>query len=172
MTETTEQCDFAAMSAPTEAHDRLKPFLGTFTAEVKMWMGPGDPMISTGKMENTLDLGGRFVCQSYQGDPNDGPFGEFAGRGYWGYNKVDKRYEGVWIDTASTQIQTDTGDVDATGKVWTMTGTVTCAQTGKPMKKKSIITLTDDNSHTMEMFFDMGDGNEMKCMEIQYTRTG
>lgn len=174
---TTEQaapdaasCDFAAMAAPTEAHDKLKPFIGAFKAEVKMWMGPGDPMVSTGTMENTPDLGGRFLHQSYKGDPNEGPFGEFEGRGYWGYNTVDNRYEGVWMDTASTMMQTETGEVDESGKVWTMIGQMTCGQTGQPMTKKSVITLIDDNTHTMEMFFDKGDGNECKMMEIQYTR--
>ncbi len=60
-TEATQQCDFEAMSRTTEAHERLKPFEGTFKAEVKMWMGPGDPMVSTGTMTSTLELGGRFL---------------------------------------------------------------------------------------------------------------
>ena len=36
----------------TEAHERLKPFEGTFAAEVRMWVGPGDPHVSTGVMVN------------------------------------------------------------------------------------------------------------------------
>ena len=53
-------------------------------------MGPGDPMVTTGVMENTLALGGRFLRQDYTGDPSDGPFSNFEGRGYWGYNTVTK----------------------------------------------------------------------------------
>jgi hypothetical protein len=56
--------DFAAMAAPSEEHERLKPFVGAFKAEVKMWMGPGDPAISTGVMVNELDLGGRFLRET------------------------------------------------------------------------------------------------------------
>ena len=81
-----EGADFAAMAATTEAHERLTPFVGTFKAEVKMWMGPGEPMVSTGVMINELDLGGRFLRQTYTGDESEGPFPNFEGRGYWGFN--------------------------------------------------------------------------------------
>jgi hypothetical protein len=84
----SEECADGAMGAPGSEHRRFESFVGTFRAEVKTWMGPGDPMISTGTMKNTLDLGGRFLRQDYVGDPNDGPFPEFAGRGFRGFNTV------------------------------------------------------------------------------------
>ncbi|MDQ7014733.1 MAG: DUF1579 family protein [Planctomycetota bacterium] len=162
--------DCAAMGATTEAHERFKPFVGTFNAKVSMWMGPGDPMLSTGSMTNTLDLGGRFLHQVYKGDATDGPFPDFAGRGYWGYNTLTNRYEGFWIDTACTFMQTDEGQVDDTGKVWTSFGSMTDPSSGKPMRKRSIITLHDDNSHEMEMSFETAPDTWSKCMHIAYTR--
>ncbi len=162
--------DCAAMGATTEAHERFKPFVGTFNAKVSMWMGPGDPMLSTGSMTNTLDLGGRFLQQVYKGDATDGPFPDFAGRGYWGYNTVSNRYEGFWIDTACTFMQTDEGQVDDAGKVWTSFGSMTDPSSGKPMRKRSIITLHDDNSHEMEMSFETSPDAWSKCMHIAYTR--
>lgn len=160
----------AEMGALAEAHGRLKAFEGKFSAKCSLWMGPGDPMVTTGVMENTLALGGRFLRQDYTGDPSDGPFSNFEGRGYWGYNTVTKKYEGFWIDTASTSMQNETGDVDAAGKVWTMVGRMTDPQSGKPMTKRSVITLQDDDHHQIEMFFQGPDGNEFKAMEIKYTR--
>ena len=161
--------DFAALAAPTEEHERLAAFVGTFRSEVKMWMGPGEPMVTTGTMVNELDLGGRFLRQTYEGDASDGPFPSFAGRGYWGYNTVDGRWEGFWIDTASTVMQTEAGTLDAGGRVWTMEGTMTNPQTGKPVVKRSVITLVDEDHHTMEMYFETPDG-ESKGMEIRYRR--
>ena len=38
------------MHQPGAEMDRLKPFIGTFAAQVKLWMGPGEPMVSTGTM--------------------------------------------------------------------------------------------------------------------------
>lgn len=167
--EDAEHSDFEAMSATTPEHEKLKPFEGTFRAEVRMWMGPGEPMVSTGRMVNELDLGGRFLRQTYKGDPSDGPFPDFEGRGYWGYNNITKKFEGFWIDTASTMMQTEVGDLDESGKVWTMVGEMPNPQTGDNMTKRSVITVEDDDHHTMEMFFDTGDG-EVKSMEIQYQR--
>lgn len=164
----TEANACEAVSEVTEHHKRLEPFVGTFRAEVKLWMGPGEPMVSTGTMVNTFDLGGLFLAQTYTGDPSDGPFGEFAGRGFWGYNIGTNKYEGFWIDTASPVMQNDTGTVD--GNVWTMIGQITDPQTRRPMNKKSIITLQDNDHHLMEMFFEGPDGGEVKGMEIRYTR--
>lgn len=163
------QQDFQAMAAPADEHSRLEPFAGTFKAEVKMWMGPGEPMVMTGTMVNTMDLGGRFLRQDYTGDATEGPFPSFEGRGYWGYNKTTGEYEGFWIDTASTMMQTERGGVDESGKVWTMVGTMKDPQTGADLTKRSVITLEDDDHHSMEMYFDTPDG-EMKAMAIAYTR--
>ena len=164
------ECDFAEMSATTEDHKRLEPFVGTFKAEVKMWIGPGDPMVSTGMMTNTFDLGGRFLHQVFTGDPNDGPFPNFEGRGYWGYNKSTKKYEGFWIDNASTIMQTESGEVDGAGKVWTMVGEAPGGPGGNPITKRSVITLQDNDHHLMEMYCAGSDGSESKAMEIRYER--
>ncbi len=160
----------AGMGRTTGAHDRFKPFVGTFRAVVRMWMGPGDPMLSTGTMTNTLELGGRYLRQSYTSDPNPGPFPGFEGRGYWGYNTTEQCYEGFWIDNACTFMQLERGQVDGPGKVWTMEGVVTNPQTGKPMKKRSVITLKDDDHHTLEMLLEGPDGSSHRSMHIEYTR--
>ena len=158
------------MAAPTADHERLTPFLGTFKAEVKIWMGPGDPMVSTGTMTSTLVLGGRFVRQDYMGDSDPGqtPFPNFEGHGYWGFNKNTQKYEGFWIDTASTVMQHESGAVDESGKVWTMTGEIEGSD-GETSVKRSIITLVDNDHHGIEMFFTKGD-QEFRGMEIQYVR--
>ena len=161
--------DMPMPAPPGTEHKRLEPFSGNFRAEVKMWMGPGDPMVSTGVMVNTMDLDGRFLRHEYKGDPNPGPFPNFEGRGFWGYNDVAGKYEGVWVDSASNLMQVETGNVDADGKVWTMEGAMTCPQTGRSLTKRSVITLHDNDHHTMEMFF-VRDGEDFKGMEINYER--
>ena len=161
------ECSPEMMAGPGPEHEKLKPFEGTFTAEVKMWMGPGDPMISNGTLTNALDLGGRFLRQTYKGDPGEGPFPDFEGRGFWGYNTANQRYEGFWIDTASTVMQVESGTVDDAGRVWTMTGEIPEPQSGGT--KRSVITLQDTVRHKPEMFF-VKDGQEFKTMEIHYDR--
>lgn len=166
----SEKNPCADVSAVVPEHKRLEPFVGTFKAQVKMWMGPGDPMVATGKMTNEWDLGGRYLKQTYKGDPNEGPFPDFEGRGYWGYNTIDKCYEGFWIDSASTFMQPEKGHVDAAGKVWTMSGEMTDPASGGKMRKRSMVILKDENHHTMELYFTKPDGGEVKVMEIEYER--
>ena len=161
---------FAALAAVGEAHQRLQPFAGTFKAQVKLWMGPGEPHVSTGVMVNEFDLGGRFLRQTYTGDPGEGPFPDFQGRGYWGFNNLNGQYEGFWIDTASTVMQFEAGEVDEAGKVWTMLGEMDNPGGGGKLRKKSVITLEDDDHHILEMYFEGPDGSESKGMEIRYER--
>jgi hypothetical protein len=170
MNETAQAEQTCMMPKPAAQHQRLQPFAGTFAAEVKMWIGPAEPMVSTGTMTCQWHLDGLYLHQDYIGDPSDGPFPAFAGKGYWGYNSALDRYEGFWIDNASTIMQMESGQVDSSGKVWTMRSEVPCPQSGESMKKRSVITLIDEDHNKIEMYFTGADGNEMKCMEINYAR--
>ena len=171
MTEQASVEGCAQMGALADAHKLFAPFVGTFKAKVKMWMGPGEPMESTGSMTNSLDLDGRFLKQVYTGDQDGGPFPNFAGRGFWGYNTTAKKFEGFWIDSASTFMQTESGDVDPSGKTWTMLGEMTDPKSGGLLKKRSVIAIKDDDHHSMEMFFEYPGAGEVKAMEIVYERS-
>ena len=88
--------------APGPEHALLKPFAGTFRATVKLWMGPGDPMVQHGTMINSFQVGGLYLFQDYTGDQVSGPWPSFIGKGFWGFNTFAKEFEGFWIDNAST----------------------------------------------------------------------
>ncbi len=159
-----------SMATITDGHKRLQPFIGTFRAVVRLWMGPGEPLVSTGVMRNEWDLGGLYLRHTYKGDPNEGPFPDFEGRGYWSYNPATDQYEGFWIDNAACVMQTEQGRVDETGRVWTMRGETPNPQDGsKTIRKRTVVTLLDDDHHTMETYFESPQG-EFKGMEIQYER--
>lgn len=162
--------DCEAQGALVEQHKKLEPFAGRFKAQVKLWMGPGEPMVSTGLMTNSWALGGRFLKQDYQGDQQGQAMPPFEGHGFWGFNTGTGKYEGFWIDNASTMMQTETGSLDASGKVWTMIGEMTNPQTKQAMKKRSVIKLHDKDHHDLEMYFSGPDGKEFKAMEIKYAR--
>lgn len=158
-----EEC--AAMGKVGPEHESIARFAGTWRAEVKLWFDPaGEPTVSQGTMKNTLVLGGRFLHQDYHDDA-----GMFEGKGYWGYNTVDKRYEGFWIDSMATFFQLEHGQHDAQSDTYTMIGSMTNPQTGQPMKKKSVIRVKNPNEHSLEMFFEVG-GHEARSMVINYKR--
>lgn len=163
-----EECE--PLRQLTAEHAMLRPFAGTFRASVLMWLGPGEPMRLTGRMENRLDLGGSFLHQRYAGEGSYGPFGRFEGRGYWGYNTVLRRFESLWIDTATTFFQIEYGSVDATGKRWEMTGEMTDPSTGRALSKRTVIELIDADHHTMATHFKKEGEAEVRVMEIAYER--
>ncbi len=168
MSETQEQSFH--MPTPGAEHEHLKPFEGTFSAEVKIWMGPGDPVVSTGEMVNAFQLGGLYLHQDYTGDENESPFPSFMGKGYWGFNSTAQQYEGFWIDNASTSMQMETGKCDTDGKVWEMRSEFIHPATGQKMKKRTVITLVDQDHHNMVTYF-LNDGQpDYKNMEINYIR--
>lgn len=155
---------FAEMAALAPEHRHLEAFIGQWDAEVKMWMGPGDPQVTRGVMVNTPILGGRFIEQKYQGHGYD-----FQGSGLWGYNKSSGKFEGLWIDTCSTMMQTDTGDYDSRTRTFTMLSRMTCPEMGE-MTRKSLIKVHGPDRHVMEMYVCAPGAPESKCMEITYMR--
>jgi hypothetical protein len=168
----SEACAAAGQLKPQ--HEHLTKFEGTWRAEVKMWMGPGpetgaEPMISHGTMVNTLIFGGKFLEQSYKDDS-----GMFEGKGFFGYNPIEDRWEGFWIDTMATFMMTERGQYDQKAGAWTMTDELRDPGSGHMMKKRSVITMHADGTHTMETWFTPSEGGnagkESKCMEIGYTR--
>ena len=154
---------------PGPFHEKLQPFAGAFRAKVTIWFGPDQTHESAGTMKSSWQLDGLHLAQDYVGDPNEGPFPSFEGKGYWSYDTCANQYVGFWADNASPIPQMETGTVDDAGKVWTIHCQVPNPQTGGLMKKKTIITLIDNDNHKMESFVDTPQG-EFKNMEIIYTR--
>ena len=163
---TTDACTQAG--TPGAEHERLDQFIGTWDAQVKMWMGPEcDVDESQGTMVNSWELGKRFLRHDYSSQWHGM---EFEGAGYWGFNNATGKYEGLWIDTvSSTGFNLEFGDCDDAGKTWNMAGEVDVPGVGK-MKKRSVVTVKDADHHSMETYFQNPDGTEFKAMEIQYSR--
>jgi hypothetical protein len=159
------------LPTPGHHHELLQPFEGTFKAEVQMWMGPGDPMVSSGMIENTFQLGGLYLHQKYLGDRTDGPFPNFAGYGYWGYNTATNEYQGFWIDNASTIMQLETGNVDESGKIWEMKSEIVLPGSESAMQKRTIFTVLGNDHHTMESFVTPPGAEESRNMFIDYKRS-
>jgi hypothetical protein len=153
---------------PGDGQKKLEPLVGTFDAQVRTWMDPSKPPDDTvGTSVNTWVLGDRYVQMKFEGLF----LGEtFNGMGYTGYDNVSKKYQGAWMDTASTGMMLSTGAIDVAGKVLTMKATTSDPATGKVTTADEKITITDNDHHTLEMWGKTPDGKTFKSMEIQFTR--
>lgn len=155
---------------PGPEHQRMmKSFSGKWTAEATMYEPGKPPQTSPGTMTNMPMLGDRYVHHMFKGSMMGMPF---EGAGTMGYDNAQKKYVGTWMDSMSTSTMVMTGAYDEAKKQYTMTGEMPdCSKEGMPMVKcKEVITVQDDDHHTMEMWGPDPSGKEMKMMEIKYTR--
>jgi hypothetical protein len=156
-------------STPGEMQKKLDDMVGTFDASVRMWMDPSKPPEdSTAKSVNTWVLGDRFVETKYDGTMMGEPFN---GIGYTGYDNVQKKYVGSWMDSAGTGIMNSICTLDAAGKSMTCKSSFWDAMTGKPSTMEMKTSWVDHDHHTMEMWGShQPGGKKYKMMEISYTR--
>jgi len=157
-----------AVATPGEAHKKLEPLVGTFTAKTKAWMEPGKPPEETeGTSENKWVLGNRFIEQHIEGQMMNQPF---SGIGYTGYDNYKKKYVGTWMDSMGTMIMSSLGTMDPSGKKLTSWSTVDDVIMKKPSRIKSLLTILDNDHHTFEMWGPAPDGKNFKVLEVSYTR--
>ena len=151
---------------PGPMHEMLAHRVGNWTAEVKMWMDPSQPP-TTSQATTVCEamLGGRYFKSIHTGDMMGMPFEGFE---ISGYDNVKKQFFTIWIDNMGTGIMMSTGSYDEASKTLTLTGQMT-EPMGSEMMVREVIKIIDNDHSTFEMYVDMG-GQEVKNMEISYTR--
>jgi len=156
------------LAAPGDHHKHLAAGIGKWDVAVKLWMAPGQPPAeSTGTMESSWLLGGRFVETTYKGDLMGMPF---EGHGVDGYDNGAHQYVSTWADNMGTMMMYFTGTCSDDGKVRTMTADFTDPVTGQKMKNRSVTTVKDASSFTYEAWMVDGEGHEFKQMEMVAAR--
>ena len=151
---------------PGPMHEMLANRVGKWTAEVKMWMDPSQPP-TTSQATTVCEamLGGRYFKSIHSGDMMGMPF---EGYEISGYDNVKKEFFNIWMDNMGTGIMVNTGTYDEATKTLTLTGQMT-EPMGTEMSVREVIKVIDNDHSTFEMYVDMG-GQEVKNMEISYTR--
>ena len=157
---------FEKQGTPGEPHKRLASMEGSWNTKTKSWMEPNKPPMETaGTCEQKMILGGRFLKQKCLGDMMGKTF---EGVGLTGYDNQTKKYTSTWMDSMSTTLHVMEG---ASGDDNTITqeGQYTCPIRGE-MKLRSVTKMVDQNTNIFEMYGTDKSGQEMKMMEITYTR--
>jgi hypothetical protein len=158
-----------------ENHKLLADFDGSWNYTVTMWMSPGAPPTkSTGTAIRKSIMNGRFFQMDVTGTMKmpgeDGKMKnfEFKGHGVEGYDNVKKKFVGTWMDNMGTGIMMSEGDYDPASKAFTYTSEME-PMPGMKTKVKEVLKFTDKNHMTFEWYEDRN-GQEVKTMQIDYTR--
>jgi Protein of unknown function (DUF1579) len=158
---------YKKLAMPGEPHKQLASLAGSWTTKTKSWMEPGKPpMESTGACEYQVLLDGRYVQQKCTGEMMGQPF---TGIGTHGYDNVSKKYVTTWIDSMGTGIFFMDGTASPDGKTVTLQGSHADPFEGT-MKHRAVWKFVDANTQTFEMYGEHGHGEEVKMMEITYSR--
>jgi hypothetical protein len=155
--------------APGEHHEHLAPLVGSFDAQVKHWMDPAlPPEESTGVLENTWALGGRFVLSQFEGVELGQPF---QGLGLLGYDTVKHKHVGTWADSMGTFVwPIATGECSDGGEVITMSRVMTDPMTGGLVKLRDVTSLADPDRITYEIFATHPGRDEVRMLQATYVR--
>lgn len=158
---------WAAYGTPGEPHKHLQKLAGEWKTVTKSYQpGADDPVETvegTAKFESIL--GGRFVRQTFKSTHLGMPFN---GVGIMGYDNAKKKHVGTWIDSMGTGILTTEGDYDPDTHTATEFGTSSSPQ--GPMKFKMLTKYADEDNFTFTLYLLPGEDQEVKMMEIEYTR--
>lgn len=151
---------------PGPQHAELAKSAGEWNLAVTMWMEPGaEPTTSQATATRTM-LWDRVMVEDVQGNMMGMPF---KGHGMTGYDNVTGEWWSTWMDSMSTGVMTSTGTWDAASGTATYWGESADPMSGKMMKVKTVIKPGTDKE-VMEMYMTPEGGQEMKTMEIVYTR--
>jgi hypothetical protein len=159
---------YMKVAAPGENHKVLEAWVGTWNADIKMWMAPGaEAMLSKGTGVFKIIYGGRFLQGEFTGDWMGQPF---LGTEIMGYDNVQKKFVGFWVDNSSTWFMTSTGSYDKAKKAFHMTSTMLDPITGKSKTEREVTTFETPDKVLAQSFEPGPDGKEFKMMEIVYTK--
>ena len=167
------------LSKLNENHKLLTDLDGNWNYTIKLWMNPdpnAKPEESKGTAVRKSLMDGRYSTLDVTGKMEmPGPDGKkkemtFKGRGIDGYDNVKKKFVGSWVDNMGTGIMFSEGTYDPATKTFTYTSEFE-PMPGMKQQIREVIKVTDNNHHTLEWYENRG-GQEVKTMEINYTRGG
>jgi hypothetical protein len=163
------------LSKLNENHKTLAQLAGTWAYSVTMWMSPdAPPMKSSGTSITKPIMNGRYFSTDITGMMKmpgaDGKLKDvtFKGMSVDGYDNAKQKFVSSWVDNMGTGILLSEGTYDPGTKSFTYTSEEEMIP-GTKTRVREVLKLTDSDHHTLEWYEDRG-GQEVKTMEIAYTR--
>ncbi|MGI8821501.1 MAG: DUF1579 domain-containing protein [Chthoniobacterales bacterium] len=164
------------MGKVNDNHKLLAELVGDWSYVVKIWMAPGAaPTESKGTATRKAEMGGHYfigrATGKFQMPGADGKMTDmnFEGMSIDGYDNAKQKFFSAWIDNMGTGILLAEGTYDPATKTFSYHGDYDMAP-GMKMKVRETIRVTDKDHYVMEYFENRG-GQDVKTMEIDYTRT-
>jgi hypothetical protein len=151
---------------PGPEHKALQPLVGEWTYVAKFWLKPdAKPLEGSGSSVRKSIFGGRFIQEKLQSEKPT----RVTGMGLIGYDKGQKKYTSLWVDSMSTAIYIMHGTADKDGKKFTFLGTHVDPVTRKEVKGRLVLRIVGKDKVVVEESWDQS-GKWVKVVEGTYTR--
>jgi len=167
MSEAEMTAQWQKAMTPSAGHARLMPMVGTWRAKTTFTMVPGTPpQVSSATSVHRMVLGGRYLEQIYKGMSMGMPF---EGIGFTGYDNVQQRYVGTWMDTFGTGLMTFIGVGKPTDeRIDTVAEAI--EPSGQKRVFENIVRIQNHGRHSYEMWTKGPNGKSFRMMLIEYER--
>lgn len=167
MSEEAMMAQWHAAMTPAANHARLTPMVGTWRATTTFTMAPGaPPQVHEGASVNRFVLGGRYLEQTYKGTSQGMPF---EGIGYTGYDNVQQRYVGMWMDTLGTGLMSSVGVGRPTDeRIDSVAEAI--EPSGNKKVFETIVRIKNHGHHSYEMWTKDPNGKNYRVMLVEYER--
>ena len=155
---------------PGEKHKHIEYFVGEWESIIKSWPEPGKKFgVRTQEIKVESFFDGRFTKAHIKTDASDvGMLLETIVIN--GYDNYKQEFFSITLSKQRTDFYLATGKLDKTGKIRTDTTVRTDIFTGEEYRVKAITTIINRNKYTYEYYNIDPEGNEIKRMDITYTR--
>jgi len=155
-----------AQDVPQEEHKMLKMDEGTWDAQITMLVGKNEQETQYQAKEVNTMIGNLWSIGKLQGNIAGMDYEGFA---TLGYDTMQKKYVGTWIDSITAVITQMEGSYDEKTKTLTLFYT-TFDKDGRAEQRKNIMIYRNSKVRDFTMFIEKS-GEWQKAMKIHYTRT-
>jgi hypothetical protein len=146
--ESKNQPTKVAPDGPGPVHQRLNDLAGKWDVAIQYKLGK-NVQNGNATCEARWILGGRFLQQDYDSRFQGEPFHVMQ---ILGYDNQKKRVIELMMDTMSTSVLHNEGEISEDGKVITNVGDSRDPRTKKPYKLRTVYTIADRDHFTIEWF--------------------
>ena len=154
---------------PVKEHEWLQQFVGNWSIETVMNMGPDQPEMRSHGTESVKSLGGLWAFGQGKGEMPGGASMEIC----WtlGYDVSFKEYRGCWFASMSSHLWKQTGTLSDNGKTMTLDCVgPSMTKDGETANYRDVIELIDDNHRTLTSYGEGESGEWHSYMKATYTR--
>ncbi len=155
------------LNAPGEEHKKLDVLAGDWDVIVKFPVAPGKTMEGRSTCEAKWVMDGRFLRQEYSST--------FAGKPltvvrYLGFDRYKRKFLELHMESTHTDVMHCEGTISEDGKTITCVGSGIDLAAGKKAKVRTVTTITDKDTFTLEMQYAGVEGEAAKTVTLAHKR--